>query len=67
MKFLWMKHILYPKKSKMAGKKCYLCAYEKAHYYIINVYSAYSGCAERHVGAESPTSGQQGRDAIRNS
>ena len=53
-----MKDILYLKKSKMAGKKCYLCAYEKAHYYITNVYSTDSGCTEYHVSAESPASGQ---------
>jgi len=58
MKFLWMKDILYLKKSKMAGKKCYLCAYEKAHFYITHVYSTHIGCTKRHVGAESPASGQ---------
>ena len=52
-----MKDILYLKKSKMAGKKYYLCAYEKTHFYNIDVYSYHYGCTKYHVGAKSPASG----------
>lgn len=52
-----MKDILYIKKSKMAGKKYYLCAYEKAHSNIINVYPPNYGSTEYHVDVKSSTSG----------
>ena len=58
-----MKDILYLKKSKMAGKKYYLCAYEKARYNINNVYSTNNGCTEYHVGAKQNAPGKQGRKA----
>ena len=53
-----MKGILYLKKSEIAGKKHYLCAYEKTHFNIINVYPFYNGCTEYHVGINSHTSGK---------
>ena len=46
----------------MAKKKHYLCGYEKALYNYINMYPIHIGCAEHHVDAKSPTSGEQRRN-----